>query len=102
MVQLNATSTIAAITVGRGASARVLLVARGLDDLNEAPRVETGAADQGTVDIRLAHQFLRVLWFHTAAVLNAHSFGRHLISHFVQGVADEGVGLLRLSGRRIA
>ena len=32
-----------------------LLFARGFDDLGEAARVEAGAADEGAVDVWLAH-----------------------------------------------
>src|SRR5580704_10054814 len=81
---------------------RLLLVASGLDDLDEAARIEARAADEGSVDVRLAHQFARVLWLNAPAVLNAHTLGRRIIGHLVQSVANERVGFLRLSGRRVA
>ena len=46
----------------------MLLFARGFDDLGEAARVEAGAADEGAVDVGLAHEFAGVLRFHAAAV----------------------------------
>ena|SRR6266516_5462167 len=33
----------------------VLLIARGLDDLGEAPRIQAGPADEGAIDVGLAH-----------------------------------------------
>ena len=76
--------------------ARNLLIARGLDDLGEAARVEAGAADEGAVDVWLAHEFAGILRFHAAAVLNPDSLGCGLIGHFAQNVANERVRFLRL------
>ena len=36
-------------------SVRPLFLSRGLHDLSEAARVETGAADEGAVDVWLGH-----------------------------------------------
>jgi len=36
-------------------AARKSFVARGLDDLCEAARIQAGSADEGTIDVRLAH-----------------------------------------------
>jgi hypothetical protein len=79
-----------------------LIFPRGLDDLSEAARVKTCSADEGAVDIGLAHEFAGVLGFHAAAVLNPDSLGCGLVTYFAQDAADERVRLLRLLGRCIA
>ena len=79
-------------------SARTLLIARGFDDLSKTPRVEAGAADEGAVDVGLAHEFAGILRFHAAAVLNPDSLGRGLIGHFAQDVSNERVRFLCLLG----
>src|SRR6478672_6347847 len=80
----------------------LLFGTRGLDDLSKAARIEAGAADEGAVDIALAHEFAGILRFHTAAVLDPHSVGCGLIGHFAQDVSNERVRFLRLSGCGIA
>src|SRR6266516_930101 len=80
----------------------LLSFARGFDDLGEAARIQAGTADEGAVDVRLAHEFACVLWFHAAAILNAHPLGRGLVSHLAQGVANKSVRFLRLSWRGVA
>src|SRR6266487_4804970 len=80
----------------------VLLVPRGLDDLGEAARVEAGAADQCAVDIRLAHQFARILRFHATSVLDPHTLGRCVVGHLAQGVTNKRMRLLRLVWRSVA
>src|SRR5947207_1650887 len=103
MMDLEPRSTISATTVSRAPRpARALLVARGFNDLHEAARVEAGASYKGTVNVWLAHELSCVLWLHAPAVLNTHPFGRRIIGHRVQSMADERVGFLCLSGRRIA
>src|SRR6266540_1790234 len=80
----------------------VLLFPRGFHDLGEAARVEAGAADEGAVDIRLAHEFACILRFHAAAVLNTDSLGCRVVGHFAQDVSNERVGFLCLSWCGIA
>ena len=54
----------------------MLFGARGLHDLSEAARIETSAADEGSVDVSLTHEIGGVLRFHAAAaVLDWHSVG---------------------------
>src|SRR5881275_2568966 len=53
---------------------KLLCVSRAVHDLREAARVETGTADERTVDIRLRHECGGVVRLHAAAVLNA-NFG---------------------------
>ena len=67
-----------------GLGSLVLLFARGLHDLGEAARVEAGSANEGAVDVWLAHQFVGILRFHAAAVLDPDSLGCGLIGHFAQ------------------
>ena len=87
----------------RGApGGRALPAARGLDDLNEAARVETCATDKSAVNVGLAHELACVLRFNTPAILNAYALCGRIIGHLVQSVANERVGFLRLSGRGIA
>ena len=57
---------------------------RGFDDLGEAARVEAGAADEGAIDVGLAHEFAGVLWFNTAAILDSDSLGGGVVGHFAQ------------------
>ena len=61
---------------GRKHCALRLLEASIFDDGGEAPRIEAGAADQRAVDVGLGEEFLRVLGFDAAAVLDADAFGR--------------------------
>src|SRR5439155_18462119 len=49
---------------------RFLFLAGRLNDLGEAAWVKAGPADERAVDVRLAHELARVLWFDAAAVLN--------------------------------
>src|ERR1044072_7206553 len=81
---------------------RALPVLRGFDDLSEAARVETGTTDKGAVDVWLTHELDCVFRLHAAAVLNADALGCRVVRHLMQSVANERVGFLRLSGRRIA
>src|SRR6266496_4088196 len=81
---------------------RFLFLAGRLNDLGEAARVKAGPADEGAVDVRLAHEFARVLWFDAAAVLNTDSFGCRVVSHIVQSVTYKSVRFLRLLWRSVA
>src|SRR6266498_1673158 len=81
---------------------RFLFLAGRLNDLGEAAWVEAGPADEGAVDVRLAHEFARVLWFNAAAVLNADSLSRSVVSHFVQSVTYKSARFLRLLWRSVA
>ena len=83
-------------------SVRLLFLSRGLHDLGKAARIEAGAADEGAVDVGLAHEFAGILRFHAAAVLNPNSLGRGLIGHFAQDVANERVRFLCLLGCCVA
>src|SRR5206468_6569745 len=68
----------------------------------EAARIKAGAADKGAIDVGLAHQFACVLRLHAAAVLNPDPLGGRVVVHLVQSVANERMGFLCLSGRRVA
>src|SRR4029077_13371968 len=83
-------------------SSRVLLLARGFNDLGEAARVQAGAADESAIDIGLAYQFACVLWFYASAILKTHALGRRVVSHFAQDMANKSVRFLRLIWGRIA
>jgi len=45
----------APLNLTQGNLGRVLFVARGLDDLCEAARIQAGPADEGAIDVGLAH-----------------------------------------------
>src|SRR5882724_6926158 len=79
-----------------------LFVACSLHDLGEAARVETSPADEGTVNVGLAHEFAGILRFHAPAVLNPNPFGCRIVGHFLQDVTNERVRFLRLSWCGIA
>src|SRR5439155_14772614 len=81
---------------------RFLFLAGRLNDLGEAARVKAGPADEGAVDVRLAYEFARVLWFDAAAVLNTHTLGGRVVSHFAQSVTYKSMGFLRLLWRSVA
>src|SRR5205823_8680454 len=81
---------------------RFLFLAGRLNDLGEAARVKAGPADEGAVDVRLAYEFARVLWFDAAAVLNTHTLGGRIVSHFAQSVTYKSMGFLRLLWRSVA
>src|SRR5262249_59575909 len=69
---------------------------RGFDDLPEGARIETRAADERTVNVRLDHQRARVFRFHAAAVLDSNPLGGRFVRHFTQCLANERVRFLRL------
>ena len=80
----------------------LLLFAGGFHDLSEAARIKAGAADEGAVDVGLAHEFAGIFRFHAAAVLNPHSLGCGLIGHFAQDMSNERVRFLCLLGCCVA
>src|SRR5262250_715804 len=69
---------------------------RGFHDRGEAARIETGAANQCAVDVRLAHQIVRVFRFHAPAILDSNFVGGPVVGYFSQGVTDERVRFLCL------
>src|SRR5271170_1638795 len=54
------------------ASSPGLFGAAVLHDLKESAGIEAGAAHEGAIDVRLAHQGYGILRFDAAAVLDAH------------------------------
>src|SRR3954469_7055215 len=77
---------------------RSRLQLRAFNDLGKAARIEAGAADQRTVDVRLGHQFPGVVRFHTASVLDPDFVSRGFIGNFSEHLANKNVGFLGLLG----
>src|SRR5690349_13197437 len=73
-------------------------LARRLDDRREIGRVETGAADQGPVDVLLGHQLGRVAGLDRSAIDDPRPV--RLGAGLAQHVADERDRLLGLLRRR--
>lgn len=56
----------------------------GFDDLGKTANFEAGAADQGSIDIRLAQQLLGVCRLHTTTILDANLVSRCLVREFFE------------------
>ena len=71
-----------------------------MDDAQEALRFEAVSTYQYTVDIRLAHQIIYILWLDATAVKNANLFRRFTAEPVRQPLSDGLVHFLSHLGRR--
>ena len=75
-----------------------MALAGGFDDGREGVGLESRAADEGAVDVRLRHEFGCVFGLDRAAVLDADFVCRGLAEGVGKDAADVGVGFLCFLG----
>ena len=83
---------------GAGSPPTILLLIRGVDDLNELLGLQGSAANEAAVDIGLGQQLGRVLGIHGAAVLDGHAAGHPGAVQAADGGADVAADLAGLVG----
>src|ERR1700730_6702014 len=70
------------------------------DDFGETVRIQTRSSDECSINISLAHQFLRVLRLNTSAILNSDAFRHSWAEHFGQNRTNKTMRLFCLNRRR--
>src|SRR5262249_49176946 len=69
------------------------------DDVSKPSCLQRSTADESTIHVRLAHQFLGVGRLDASAILDAYLFRSSVVEHFRKYSANESVRVLRLLGR---